>query len=254
MSFSALVTNEAKLQIYEMRQYWFETVSGLVMMCAVFAGLFYGVKSYTPTGDEANSLDGLVFGFLLWIFALSAYGSVTKSLIEDNQKGFLEQLFLCPAGFNQLMIARSLVEMIWSMVWVTLIAWITMAVTGNWLDLNFFYFYFLVLIAAPSLVGLGFIVSGLALNFKRVGTIAALFNIGFMGLVAVDALPFSVFTLLPFTAGATLARDVLLQGEPLDLAHLAIVAVNSLVYLLGGLYIFSKLEKRAKKHNLIGQY
>ncbi|MCJ8274952.1 MAG: ABC transporter permease [Psychrosphaera sp.] len=254
MSFSALVANETKLQVYEMKQYWFETISSLVMMCAVFAGLFYGVKSFTNPGDGATSLDGLVFGFLLWIFALSAYSSITKSLVEDNQKGFLEQLFLCPQGITQLMLARALVEMLWSMVFVTLLAWITMALTGNWIDLNFFYFYLLMLISSLSLIGLGFIVCGLALNFKKVGTIAALFNVAFMGLVAIDALPLNVFALLPFTAGASLSRDIILQNEPLNLTHLAIVASNSAVYLGVGIYLFKRLVKRAKRLNLIGQY
>jgi ABC-2 type transport system permease protein len=254
MSFSALVANETKLQLYEMKQYWFETVSSLVMMCAVFAGLFYGVKSFTTPGDGATSLDGLVFGFLLWIFALSAYSSITKSLVEDNQKGFLEQLFLCPNGFTQLMLARAFVEMLSSVVFVTLIAYITMLLTDNWIDLNFFYFYLLMFISSLSLIGLGFIVSGLALNFKKVGTIAALFNIAFMGLVAIDALPLNVFTLLPFTAGASLSRDILLQNEPLNMFHLFIVAINSVVYLVVGIFVFKRLEKRAKRLNLLGQY
>lgn len=253
MSIAALLTNEAKLQVYELKQYWFETVSSTVMLCAVFAGLFYGIKSF-GSADENTSLDGLVFGFLLWIFAFSAYSGVTKSLIEDNQKGFLEQLFLCPAGYVWLMLARALVEMVWSIFFVTVIAFITMAITGNWLDMNFLYFYLLLFVSAPSLIGLGFIITGLTLNFKRVTTVAALFNIGFMGLVAVDALPFNLFTLLPFSAGASLTRDIVLNGEALNLMHLAIVAGNSLIYLTFGLIIYKALEKRAKAHNLIGQY
>ena len=254
MNFLALFTNEAKLQCYEMKQYWFETVSSIVVMCGMFAGLFYGIQSFTNDASGESSLDGLVFGFLLWTFATTSYNAVTKSVIEDNQKGFIEQLFLCPMGFSRLMLARSLVEMIWGVIFMTTIAWITMAITGNWLEINFIYFYLLLFISAFSLVGLGFIVSGLALIYKRVGTIGALFNIAFMGLVAIDALPFNIYSLLPFTAGASLTREVILQGAPLDLLDLLLVATNSSVYFFGGLYIFSKLEKRAKKLNLIGQY
>ena len=196
----------------------------------------------------------MVFGFLMWLFATTAYNAVTKSLIEDNQKGFIEQLFLCPMGFTRLMLARSLVEMFSGVIYVTVMIWLTMALTDNWLTLNFLYLYSLLFVAGLSLVGLGFVISGLALIYKRVGTIGALFNIGFMGLVAVDALPFNAYSLLPFTAGASLAREVILQGEPLNLVHLGVVIVNSLVYLLAGLAIFNKLEKRAKKLNLISQY
>lgn len=251
-AFSGLVLNETKLQYYEMKQYWFETVTSIVVMCAVFVGLFYGVKSFVA--DPNTSLDGLVFGFLLWSFATGAYSAVTKSLIEDNQKGFIEQLFLTPMGFTGLMLARVLVELMSTMVFMSIMAWITMTLTGNWLNLNFLHFFSLLLLAAPSLIGLGFVISGLALLYKRVETVGAVLNIGFMGLVAVDALPLNLFSLLPFTAGASLARDVVLQGNALDMGHLGIVLVNSLVYLLAGLFIFKRLEQRAKRLNLIGQY
>ena len=94
--FINLCINETKLGFYEMKQYWFESVAGIVMMTAVFLGLFFGIKTFLLTGDDTSSLDGLLFGYILWSFSTSAYSSVTSSIIEDNQKGFLEQLFLCP--------------------------------------------------------------------------------------------------------------------------------------------------------------
>ncbi|NQY64242.1 MAG: ABC transporter permease [Alteromonadaceae bacterium] len=254
MNYLSLFTNEAKLHLHQLKQYWFESVSSIVLICGMFIGLFYGIQSFTSDTGNANSLDGLVFGLLLWYFAMSAYGAITQSLIEDNQKGYIEQLFLCPMGFSKLMLVRALVEMISGVILMTAIAWITMALTGTWLEINFFYFYLLLFIAAFSLIGLGFIVSGLALIYKKVGTIGALFNIGFMGLVAIDALPINIFTLLPFTAGASLTREVILQGEALNYLDLLVVVANSAVYFFGGLFIFGKLEKRAKKLNLIGQY
>jgi ABC-2 type transport system permease protein len=254
MNFLSLIANETELMYIEMRQYWFETVTSLVIMSVMFTGLFYGVKSFIGDNQDTTSLDGLVFGFLLWTFASSAYLSVGKSVVEDNQKGFIEQLFLCPVGFSQLMLVRTLVEMTWGMVFLTVIAIIAMFLTGNWIAINFFYFYLLLMVSAPSLIGVGFIISGLALVYKRIDAVAMLINIGLMGLVALDALPVNLFSLLPFTAGASLARDVVLEGGALNIMHLGVVVANSVVYLLIGLFAFNKLEKRAKKLNLIGQY
>ena len=252
MNFIMLVGNEARLSFTEMRQYWFETIASLCVMSGMFVGLFYGVQSVTT--NSAQSLDGLVFGFLLWIFATIAYSSVTKCLVEDNQKGFLEQLFLCPAGFTQLMIARTVVELMVGMITVTLMMSTVMQLTNNWIDLNLGYLYLLLIVASVSLIGLGFIVSGLALVFKKVATIGALFNIGFIGLVAVDALPLNLFSLLPFTAGASLARHVILEGAPFNWLDFSVVVVNSCCYLVVGLITFSRLERYAKRQNLIGQY
>ena len=249
-----LFVNEMRLQCYEMRQYWFETLSGLIFITGVFLGLFYGIKSFVLEQGDGQSLDGLLFGYLLWTFAAGAYGSITKSVVEDTQKGYLEQLFLCPNGSISLMLYRSLSDSIVGLVFLTVIAYVVMAITGNWLTINFGYFYGILLLAAPSLVGFGLMISGLALLFKRVETVGAMLTLALMGLVALDGLPLNAFTFLPFVSGASLARDVVLDQNALRLDYVLIVIANSLVYLTGGIYMFKAFEKQAKKRNLIGQY
>ncbi len=249
-----LLFNELKLQYYEMRQYWFETVSGLILILLMFVGLFYGIKGFVVEQGDNQSLDGLVFGFIMWSFASAAYGSVTKTLIEDNQKGYLEQLFLCPQGFVSLVLHRSLADNLTSVFMVTIIAYIAMAATNNWLDINFPIMYGILLLAAPSLVGFGLIMCGLALVFKRVETIGAFLTLGLMGLVALDGLPFNLFSLLPFVPGVSLAREVVLEQSPFIWSHLVIVLANSAIYLGLGIVTFTFFERKAKKLNLIGQY
>jgi ABC-2 type transport system permease protein len=249
-----LLVNEMKLQWYEMRQYWFETLSGFLFVTGIFLGLFYGIKGFVLEQGDGQSLDGLLLGFLLWTFATSAYGSVTKSVIEDTQKGYIEQLFLCPNGFISLMLYRSFSESIVGLVLLTVLAYVVMAITGNWLEINFAYFYGILLLSAPSLVGFGLMISGLALLFKRVETVGALLTLALMGLVALDGLPLNVFTFLPFVPGASLARDIVLDQSLFRFDHLLIVIANSLVYLVGGIVVFRMFEKQAKKRNLIGQY
>lgn len=257
MAFINLFINESKFYYYELRQYWFETVSSTLFVCGMFVALFYGVKSFAlddTSAQTAASLNGLLFGFLLWTFATGAYSSVTKVVIENNHKGTLEQLYMCPDGFIKLMMARVGVEMSFDVLILTFMAMFTMWLTGNWIDLNFAYFYLLLFIAAPALVGVSFAVCGFALVFKKVETIGAMLNIAFMGLVALDALPFNLLSLLPFAAGASLAREVILLDQGLNLLHLGIVVANSLIYLAVGIGIYKTMEKRAKQQNLLCQY
>lgn len=249
-----LIVNEMRLQWYEMRQYWFETVSGLVFVCAIFLGLFYGIKSFVISEGEEQTLDGLLFGFLLWTFASSAYGSITKSIIEDTQRGYIEQLFLCPQGIVQLLLSRAFAEMVVGFVILIAVAHLVMFITGNWLSINFLYLYALLLLSSPSLIGLGLIMSGLALVFKKVETISAMLTLGLMGLVALDAFPLNPMTFLPFVPGASLTRDVILHQATMDYQHLTILLANSLIYLSVGWWVFSLCVNAAKKRNLIGRY
>ena len=249
-----LFKNEVKLQIFEMRQYWLETVAGLLAVCGLFLALFYGVKSFANEGEQIQSLDGLVFGFLLWSFASAAYMSVTKCVVEDTQKGYIEQLFINPKGFTAILFVKTMVELFSALFFMTLIAYLTMWLTGNWIDINFPLFFMVLLMAAPSLIGLGLFVSGFALVFKRVDTIAQMLTLALMALVALDGLPFGPISFLPFTPGVSLAKEWVLKQSPINISDIIIVLANSAIYMFIGSLVFSYFEKVAKRKNLIGQY
>jgi len=252
--FLSLCINETKLSLYEMKQYWFETVASIMMMTVVFLGLFFGIKTFLLTGDDTSSLDGLLFGYILWSFSTAAYSSVTSSIIEDNQKGFLEQLFLCPQGYTRLLMAKVFSAVSMGFVMMTILAYLAMALSGNWIELNFAKLFPLLLLTVPSVIGLGLFLGGLALVYKRVDTFVALMMLALMGLVAVPALPLNWASFLPLAPGASLARLVVLEQQELSFNDLSIVAVNSLVYLLIGILSFKHFERMAKRKNLIGQY
>lgn len=254
MSWLLLFKNEVKLQIFDLRQYWFETVAGLVVICGMFTALFYGIQSFAYEGNEGQSLDGLVFGFLLWSFASAAYMSVTKTVVEDTQKGYIEQLFINPKGFTSILFIKAMVELISALLFMTLMAYLVMWLTGNWLDINFLRFFLVLIIAAPSLIGLGLFVSGFALVFKRVDTIGQMLALALMALVALDGLPFGPITFLPFTPGVSLAKQWVLEHGDIKLNDLLIVLANSAIYFGLGNVVFKHFEKVAKRKNLIGQY
>jgi ABC-2 type transport system permease protein len=258
MVFANLLFNEAKLQLIDMRQYWFETVGGLLFMTFIFLGLFYGIEMFAQPGTQAvegaATLDGLVFGFIMWTFASGMYNSVTRTIIEDTQKGYIEQLFLCPSGFVSILLAKVLVDSLYSVVIVIVMAYGVMLLSGNWLTIDFVRFFAIMFAAAPSLIGLGFLMCGLTLVFKRIETVSALMNFALIAIVSVDALPFNLFSLLPFAAGNSLARDWVLQSLSLNTEHLFLVLIISAVYFVVGLLCLRLFIKVAKTRNLIGQY
>jgi len=254
MNFAHLLKNEARLHLITTRAYWFETVTTMVMVSLAFLALFYGIQSVYDKPGEMPSLDGLLFGYIIWFFSIAAFTSSSQSMIVANQTGVISQLFLCPLGLVKLILARVVVIIAWNLLMITALAYIAMAVTGNWLDFDFGVFYLLLLAAAPSLIGIGMMVTGLALLFKRVQTVSGIMLMGCMGLVVVDATPFNGFSLLPFAMGASLARDRILEGAPLDLPTLAMVLLNSTVYLFLGIVVYKAFEKRAKRLNVIGHY
>lgn len=250
-----LIENESRLQLFELRQYWFETVLSLLAMTAIFVGLFYGLRLYGSNafGGE-KSLDHVLFGYILWIFASGAYSSANASINDDAQKGILEQLFLCPSGFRRLMVARSLAGLLMLMLTVVIMSYLAMWLTGTWVKINFVALLTLLLLGAPSLFGIGFVVSGLTLIFKRASTLGALLTLALVGLVALDGLPLNSLSALPFTPTVSLAKHVVFNTDPVSYIDVAVVVANSLAYFVLGLFVFGACESYAKRNNLIGIY
>lgn len=249
-----LAINEFKLQYYEMRQYWVETVFGLLFLSGMFLSLFFGIKIFIPDAESAVSLDGLMVGYVIFIFCSGAFNAVPEMLGEYTQKGFLEQLYMTPYGFTRFLIAKVLATLLMTVLSTVILSYFAMAVTGNWIDLNFLILMPLLFLAVPSAIGIGLVIGGLTIVYKKIGIIASLAMIGIIALISVPALPLSLATLLPIAPGAHLIRLAMLDPEPLPILYFLIVALNSAIYLALGTVIYKKLEATAKRRNLIGQY
>ncbi len=75
MNFAHLLKNEARLHLITTWAYWFETVTTMVMVSLVFLGLFYGIQSFYDKPGDLPSLDGLLFGYIIWFFSIGAFTS-----------------------------------------------------------------------------------------------------------------------------------------------------------------------------------
>ena len=251
---SRLIVNECRLQFYEMKQYWVETLFGLLFLSGLFLALFFGIKIFVQSEDNAVSLDGLMMGYVIFTFCVGAYSAVPETLGGYTQKGFLEQLYMTPFGFTWILVARVLATLFVSMLSTIILAYFAMAVSGNWIELKFVVLMPLLFLTAPSIIGVSFVIGGLTLVYKRIGIISSLGQLGIIGLISVPALPFNAASLLPLAPGAHLARLVVLEGQALQLNQFLIVLFNSVFYLALGMIIYMQFEKIAKKKNLIGQY
>lgn len=249
-----LIVNECRLQIYEMKQYWVETLFGLLFLSGIFLALFFGIKIFVQGEDNNVSLDGLMMGYVIFTFCSGAYNAVPETLGGYTQKGFLEQLYMTPFGFTWLIFARVIATLIVSVISTVILAYFAMAVSGNWIELRFAVLMPLLFLAAPSIIGVSMVIGGLTLVYKRIGIISSLAMLAIIGLISVPALPFSAASLLPLASGAHLARMVVMEQQPIQLGHILIVVLNSAFYLTLGMLIYKRLERMAKRKNLIGQY
>ena len=154
----------------ELKRYAFNTLSGLVTLYLIFLLIFAGAKYAQGFGINlfGESVEGLVVGFLVWTFALSAYSDLSWSIMREAQQGTLEQLYMCPFGFRFVSFAWIVSSFLTTFVFSDTLLFLMMVTTGKYLRLPLGTLLPLAFLTVAPIYGLGFVMAGLALVFKRI--------------------------------------------------------------------------------------
>jgi ABC-2 type transport system permease protein len=243
--------NELRLNLYRARRYLFETLLGFALLGLLFGGLLWAVASISGRDLSSGALDGLLIGFLLWSFATSAYGCASGEIAEEMRQRTLEPLCVAPLSLSALLLLRTLLRLLSGLiglgVMVLLLGWLT----DGRLQLQHPQALCALLLAAPSLIGLGYASAGLLLLAKRAEVMPALFSLALMGLVALPAETGNAWSLLPYALGASSAKAAATGVAP-TATTLLWIAINSAVYLGIGLLLFRWAEHQARRLGILG--
>jgi ABC-2 type transport system permease protein len=105
--------------------------------------------------------------------------------------------------------------------------------------------------------GIGFIMGGLAIVFKKTQTVLNVLQIVLLALVFVpiDRYPFMKF--LPMSFGNSLLLDTMVRGVSIfrmDGGDLLFLVANTVFYMALGLFAFKAFERAARARGLLGHY
>src|SRR5699024_9302872 len=113
------------------------------------------------------------------------------------------------------------------------------------------------LITFISLIGVGFMMAGLAIVFKQVQNFIQILQFILMGLVFVPLSAAPFLQLAPFVKGVNMIRDVMMANLSLldfTLFDYLSLILNAIVYLVVGLFIYLQCEKIAMRKWVISQW
>ncbi|MCK4807867.1 MAG: hypothetical protein KAT09_09480 [Candidatus Aegiribacteria sp.] len=254
MKFLNLIVAEAKMLIWTLRRYLFNTLMGFGVMFLIFMGMFWGVKTLGGSGVTGDSLDSMLVGYVLWVSAMLAISNTGNEITSESQRGTLEQLYLSPMGADKIFFVKAVINMAFNFLFITGMLYLSMAATGRWMTVNLLYLYGMVLLSTLSLVGISFMMGGIGLIHKRIGSVNGILSFGLIGLMLLPTYPITPYAFLPFVAGAAAVRNSIVRGHAYPVWWYLFIVGNSLIYLVLGLMIFSKMEKKARRLNKMGQY
>lgn len=245
------IGNEARLGYYRARRYWAESVAALAATMTVFLGLLYAVTTLGNASLESGKLDALIIGFVLWMFASAAYAGPSSELAEEIRQRSLEQICVAPIPLWMTLGIRTGIK-IGSATALLLAMLIGInVVTAGRLQLSYAAMTAILLLASPSLIGLGYMTAGLLLLARKLEALQLLVYPALIGVVAYPAYPLTWGALLPFSLGASMAK-LAGRGQVLPFHSYLLLGLTSLAWLLGGLLVFRVLERQARRLGVMG--
>jgi len=243
-----------KKYFIELKRYFLNTLMSMIGIFIMFLLVFFGLRSFEAGTD---TLQGSIVGFAMWIFAVMAYSEMSWGLLQEARDGTLEQLYLTPSTFRRISAYRVFGSFIFQFMLFTVFLGIMMVVTGQYLTLNAGVII-LIGLTLLSIYGLGYIMGGLSLVFKKVQAGNQILQFLFILLLVLPTITdHQIIYFMPLSWGNHMINKMMIDGLSLfdfTLLEYLILLVNSFAYLIIGLFIFSLMERSAKKRGLLGHY
>jgi len=249
-----LFITEGRMLLWTLRRYLFNTFAMVGVMFLIFMGMFWGVKTIGGSGVTGDSLDSMLVGYILWVSAMLALSNTGTEILDESQKGTLEQLYLSPLGADRILFSKALINILFNFIFITAMLYLSMAATGRWMSVNLPYLYGIVLLSTLSLVGISFMMGGLGLIHKRISSVNSILSFGLIGLMLLPTYPLTPYAFLPFIAGASAAGGAIVHGTDYPAWWYMFIALNSIFYMVLGLIVFRVMEKKARRLNKMNQY
>jgi len=260
---------EVLREFITLRRYFIEALSGLIMVYILFMGFFFAGQGFTGqvASQAYNSTDlaHRTVGFILWLFALNSIGHFSSAIRDESQLGVMEQIALSPSGLIVDMWGRAIGRTIIDCIMIGLVLVTIIATTRISLSLPVFSVGVVFLLTLLGLYGLGFFFGGLALIYKRLGSVTIVVRFGFLiltgAITPIEKFPSwlqLISKTLPMTEGLKILRLLMVEKRPfsyiLDSGDFLILIVNSTLYIAVGLISFMYLERIARHKGLLGVY
>jgi ABC-2 type transport system permease protein len=259
---------ELKREFILLSRYPFELISRLIWNLGFALMMYYGFGAIgagsggSLPGFEQGQM-GRLLGLLITYIAINGINNATELLSEEVQTGTLEQAALSPPPLVLIMLMRDLASFVEMLVRFILVLAIAMGITGLQFHLNVPAFALLLTLMYLGTEGIGLLLGGAALIYKRIGTLAqfAVMLVFGLSILPIEGLPGWAQPFVhnfPFTQALILLRQVGVEGVPLGTlaanGSLAALAWNTVIYLTLGISAFMIAERQARQIGTLNQY
>lgn len=259
--FLVLLRTMLRMNFLLMIRYRLNFAVRLVGMYVFFALLFFGGQRAAQGIGAGNalgsSLDAIIVGWFIYSMAQNAYSSLSGLIKTESRWGTLEQLYVSPHGFGQVMGAKIIVNLVISLLLGFLMLALMLVTTGRTLAVDVATILPLIVLTLMSVLGIGFIFGGLTLIYKKLSSVNQLMQLAIMGLVAASTSNLPLLRVLPLVQGSSMLQEAMREGTRLwefPVFDLVVLVGTGALYVGGGVLVFLVCSHIARKRGVMGHY
>ncbi len=239
-----------KRSFTEMKRYYVNYLSTIITMFIIYTLIILGVKSIGGP-SAGDTLQATAIGYLTWIAVLMTLTDLSWTIMNEMQRGIIEQEFLSPYGPLAVFIFYEISNLILNVPIMIGMMYGMFAVAGISLEINPLFFILLILLMAQS-QGIGFILGGLTLKLKRTNALLQLIQFAVIGLLFVKTEGLQkVF--IPISPYFELLRKVF-NATPIQSYEVFFTIIGTFFWLFIGIVIFNFFEKVVRKEGALSIY
>lgn len=245
---------EIKMDVKGTLRYRFGLMTDVVIF-SVLLGIFLVTDSghsFSETYNHANYKELLVIGYMAWIYSVTAISSISQIVSGELRLGTFYKKYNSKYPLQILLFGRMIASLI--VETIVVIVLLLLAAFLWKIEMTFSPVIILAIcISTVGMYGIGLVIAGLAVFFKRTGSIIFLIQMGL--LFVTDTVPategiLSYSKYLPLTSCNMIMKAVL-SGEPYR-EYMWMLLITTAAFLCIGIVVFNIFLKKArKKGNLL---
>ena len=252
-----LIKANFRKEYIELIRYLPNTLAMLVTFYAIFLGMFFGIQVVGDPSMQDTNIQYAIVNYVFWFLAMAVVNDTGWQVTHEAMRGTLEQLSMSPMGILRIMVARLLSSSVINLIMIVILLYLSMATTGQWLNIDVLTLLPILILTMVSMFGLGLILAGVSVIVKQVQAFLQILQFLLAGLtfLPLSTAPFLAY--FPFVKGVDLVREVMINNVTLTeipIVDFGVLALNGIVYFVIGFVFFQFCERVAMKKGLLAHY
>ena len=245
-----------KKEVTLLSRYHVNTITFFIVLYLIFLMIFIGGKLF---GGQTftDSFDAIIVAYFLASMSYVAFSGLADTFSREASWGTLEQLYMTEVGFGTTALLIAVVQSLLSFVWGFALLLVMLVTTSRTISVDVVSVIPIAFFGIVSVMGLGFILGGGAVLYKRVDNVFNLMQFAFYGLVAMPVETYPALKFLPLAQASYLLRLVMDEGYriwELPVAELGLLVAVGIGYLVVGYLTFDAVMSVVRRRGVMGHY